>query len=148
MTNWPVNINSLALDVPTILLSLWVPPQAGIKPRFTSGCEYLALSEEIRISHANASSLPPPYAAPLIAAITGLEKLANFEKTCCPKLRTAIRSFGSVIVAKDFISAPAQNALLPPPVTTTPNIVSFFSNSSIALSKAFNTSEFKALTGG
>ena len=35
-------INSVALPIPTILGSRWVPPQPGISPNFTSGCANIA----------------------------------------------------------------------------------------------------------
>ena len=96
--------SSLAFDTPTNLLNLCVPPHAGINPRLTSGCENLALSEEILMSHASASSFPPPYAAPFIAATTGLPTPDNFLKTFCPNSITANTSFGSVNCANDFMS--------------------------------------------
>ena len=52
-------------------LSGWVAPEPGMTPRFTSGCPKLARSLAIRISHTRATSVPPPNAYPLMAAMTG-----------------------------------------------------------------------------
>ena len=48
------------------------PPAAAISPRLTSGKPNLARSSATTKSLANASSVPPPSAVPLTAAIVGL----------------------------------------------------------------------------
>ena len=100
------------------------------------------------MSHESANSFPPPYAAPFIAATTGLPTPDNFLKTFCPNSITANTSFGSVNCANDFMSAPAQNALFPPPVNTIPTISLLSDTSSITLSNCSKTDELRAFTGG
>ena len=71
MIGSPVRISSRALDLPTIWVSLTVPPPPGKTPSLISGIPSLAVSEQTRMSHISASSIPPPKAIPLIAPING-----------------------------------------------------------------------------
>ena len=48
------------------------PPAAAISPRLTSGSPNLVRSSATTRSLANASSVPPPKAVPLTAAMVGL----------------------------------------------------------------------------
>lgn len=66
-----VNIISIAFDLPTSLISLYVPPAPGIVPNFNSGKPNLAFEDAIIISHIRANSKPPPSAYPETAAIIG-----------------------------------------------------------------------------
>src|ERR1051325_3795420 len=56
----PVRIISIALPSPTRRVRRWVPPPPGIMPRLISGWPSEADSLATRMSHANASSQPPP----------------------------------------------------------------------------------------
>jgi hypothetical protein len=71
-TRWPVKISSFAFPLPTSRGKRWVPPAPGIIARRVSVSPILAVDEAMRISLANASSVPPPSAIPLTAAITAL----------------------------------------------------------------------------
>ena len=64
-------IISLAIPTGTKRARRCVPPNPGVIPNPTSGCPNTAFSLATRISHAIASSHPPPNAKPLTAAITG-----------------------------------------------------------------------------
>ena len=58
-----------------------VPPPPAIRPRLTSGSPNRAVSAATTRSQANASSKPPPTAAPFTAAITGLAgNVRKFER--------------------------------------------------------------------
>ena len=61
-TSLPVRIMSIALALPTSLVSRCVPPMPGMTPRVISGCPNLALSAAMIRSHIIASSHPPPSA--------------------------------------------------------------------------------------
>ena len=67
----PVRTISIALNFPTALVNLTVPPAPGITPSLISGYPNLAFSDAIMISHIIASSRPPPKAIPLTAAMSG-----------------------------------------------------------------------------
>ena len=73
----PVSTISIALNLPTALVNLTVPPAPGMTPSLISGYPNLALSEAIIISHIMASSSPPPKAIPLTAAIRGFLNLGT-----------------------------------------------------------------------
>src|SRR2546426_8064497 len=84
-------------------------------PMFTSGWPSSARSEAIRMSHARASSQPPPSAKPLIAAMIGLLHAAIVSPSRRPisEKRCISRPVRSAI---SLISAPATNARSPAPV--------------------------------
>src|SRR5881397_1440100 len=63
-----------------------VPPHPGGMPIVTSGCPILALFEAMRMSHAIASSQPPPSAKPLTAAITGFSSRSILFITPCAEV--------------------------------------------------------------
>src|SRR5262245_16487174 len=94
-----------------------VPPAPGMTPRRTSVNPISAVSAAIRMSHASASSSPPPNAAPLIAAITGRRNAATAFISRLSSSRNP-HVCSSDIVRRSFRSAPAEKAL-PAPVTTT-----------------------------
>ncbi|MPM71898.1 hypothetical protein SDC9_118869 [bioreactor metagenome] len=71
VTAFPVKISSLAFANPTSLARRSVPENPGVMPSPTSGCPNVAFSDAMRISHASASSQPPPRAKPFTAAMTG-----------------------------------------------------------------------------
>src|SRR2546423_1012034 len=84
-------------------------------PMFTSGWPSFARSDAIRMSHARASSQPPPRAYPLIAARIGLLHAA----IASPSLRPASekdRISSAVRPTISLMSAPAPNARSPAPV--------------------------------
>ena len=56
----PVRHISMALDLPTLRMSRWVPPAPGIVPIVISGCPNLAFSPAMIMSHIMANSQPPP----------------------------------------------------------------------------------------
>ena len=82
-TNRPVRIISIARPVPTSRASRWVPPAPGSTDRVVSGSPNRAFSDAIRMSHAIASSQPPPRANPLTAATVGFGKASTASKVRC-----------------------------------------------------------------
>ena len=107
----------MALLMPTMRGSRWVPPKPGVMPSPTSGWPNLAFSLARRMSQAMASSHPPPRAKPLTAAMTGLERFSSFKKTLPPWTP----NFRPSAEVKPFISpmsAPATNER-PAPVRMT-----------------------------
>ena len=66
-----VNINSFAMDVPTILAKVCVPPAPGIKLQYVYGNPKRAPFVAILISVFKANSKPPPNAGPSMIEITG-----------------------------------------------------------------------------
>ena len=68
---WAVNIQYLDLDTPIKFDSLIIPPAPGMIPSEVSGRPTYAFSDAILKSQHNASSKPPPSAAPFIEAIVG-----------------------------------------------------------------------------
>ena len=74
------------------------------------------------MSQLMASSLPPPSAKPLTAAMTGSGKLSIIRKTSLPSLPKASPS-ALVIVDIEPMSAPATKLLSPAPVRTTQRTV-------------------------
>src|SRR5204863_31732 len=67
----PVRIISSALPLPMSRGRRCVPPPPGMIARLTSVRPSVAFSAAMRMSHASASSRPPPSAKPLIAAMIG-----------------------------------------------------------------------------
>src|SRR5256885_9813722 len=84
-------------------------------PMFTSGWPSSARSEAIRMSHARASSQPPPSAKRLIAAMIGLLHAAIVSPSRRPISEKRCIS-RPVRFAISLISAPAANARSPAPV--------------------------------
>ena len=68
----PVSNAYMAFCRPITRGSRCVAPPPGTKPTLTSGCAKRAPAEAMTKSHCRTSSLPPPKASPLTAAITGL----------------------------------------------------------------------------
>ena len=93
-------------------------------PRPTSGWPKTALSEQMRISQLMASSLPPPSAKPLTAAMTGMGNCSIIRKMSLPSLPKASPS-ALVIVLIEPMSAPATKLLSPSPVSTMQRMVSW-----------------------
>src|ERR1051326_6919470 len=60
---------SIAFPSPTRRARRCVPPPPGMMPRLISGCPSLAVSDAMRMSHARATSKPPPRQNPLIIAM-------------------------------------------------------------------------------
>jgi hypothetical protein len=67
----------MALALPTARVSRCEPPMPGITPSLISGWPNFAVSAASRMSHAMASSQPPPSAYPATAATTGLRSRAK-----------------------------------------------------------------------
>ena len=74
--------------------SRWVPPNPGVMPRDTSGALNLARSEAIRISQDRTTSMPPPSAKPLTAAMVGWGRFSSLSKTRWALVERAYASAG------------------------------------------------------
>ena len=129
---------------PTRRARRWVPPKPGVMPRPTSGWPKTALSEQMRMSQLMASSLPPPSAKPLTAAMTGMGKLSIIRKMSLPSLPKASPS-ALVMVLIEPMSAPATKLLSPSPVRTMQRMV-FWSTASKAAFRSARTSGFSAFS--
>mmetsp|Transcript_2256 Transcript_2256/g.4833 ORF Transcript_2256/g.4833 Transcript_2256/m.4833 type:complete len:200 (+) Transcript_2256:307-906(+) len=106
----PVQMSSLARDAPINRGSLCVPPAPGMIASEVSGSPRTAFVEAIRMSAARANSRPPPTATPSMAATTGMGRDANLSIVFRSKAtKSAVSS--SVMVARSFRSAPAENTL-------------------------------------
>ena len=91
-----------------------MPPPPGMMASVVSGRPMTAAVEAIRMSHASASSKPPPSATPLIAAIVG----TGISATACIAREieaTASATSTDPRPARSFRSAPALNARSPSP---------------------------------
>src|SRR5581483_3310477 len=115
----PVSTRSAARPVPSRRSSNWVPPPPGTSPTVTSVSPNTAVSSATIRSQDSASSQPPPSANPCTAATTGCGSPGTAPKT--PRITgRCARISASLIPARSFRSAPAQNARLPgAPLTTT-----------------------------
>ena len=60
-----------------------VPPAPGSTERLVSGRPNRAVEDAMRMSHAIASSQPPPSANPFTAAIVGFSKASTSSKARC-----------------------------------------------------------------
>ena len=140
----PPRIISLAMPIPTNLGRRCVPPQPGITPIKISGWPKTAFSDANRISQDMASSVPPPSAKPLTAAIDGFGMVSISLNVRCPNSMTGTIS-RDVAFCIRAISAPATNALSPAPVRITALIFSSFSQMVTASRSSVNTSVFRAL---
>ena len=78
-------ISSFARPMPTTRGRRCVPPQPGMIPIDTSGWPSFAAADAYRMSHASASSQPPPRAKPLTAAIVGLGIVSSSVAVSCPR---------------------------------------------------------------
>ena len=76
------------------------------------------------MSHARATSKPPPRAYPFTAAITGLFIFSRADMATCPLCEKVSASTG-FMGCISAMSAPATKALLPSPVTMTTLTASF-----------------------
>ena len=136
----PVKISSLALPRPTSRGSRWVPPAPGMMASRVSVSPMVAVSAAIRISQASASSVPPPRAIPLTAAMTGLLSCSMaVNRLRIVKINSL--TFMGLKVARSLRSAPAQNAFSPAPVMITTRISVLNRRASICCSRAFNWSK-------
>ncbi|CPN92107.1 Uncharacterised protein [Bordetella pertussis] len=77
----PVNIISLAWHGEIWRMMRCVPPAPGNRPRFTSVNAMAALSATMRRSRHRSSSVPPPSAQPLTAAMVGLSLVSKRRNT-------------------------------------------------------------------
>ena len=93
-----------------------------------SVCPIRALSLAIRKSQAIETSIPPPRAKPLMAAITGFSRRSMALQTWYP-MSDSSRAFRAVMPFMALMSAPAENAFSPAPVMMTAFTVSSFCTS-------------------
>ena len=91
-----------------------------------------------------ASSLPPPSAKPLTAAMTGMGKLSIIRNTSLPSLPKASPS-ALVMVLMEPMSAPATKLLSPSPVRTMQRMADW-STASKAAFRSARTSGFRAFS--
>ena len=110
----PPRMISFARPSPIRRARRWVPPKPGIMPSPISGWPKVALSEASRRSQAAASSQPPPKAAPLTAAMTGLGLF--WMRSMAPVPLWSLQASTPVRPERALTSAPAAKALLPAPV--------------------------------
>ena len=144
----PVRMSSSALPSPTTRDRRWVPPLPGIIPRETSGRPTLAPSTATRISHASASSQPPPKAKPLMAAITGLLSRAIISVSLISIFACRAATTPTFSWAASLRSLPAENDRSPAPVRITTRtsgsarmaVTASMSSSRIWRLRAFSTS--------
>ena len=105
-----------ALTIPSIRTVRVTPPAPGSNPSWTSGNPTTALgsSTTIRWWQASAISRPPPSAAPLMAATTGLPSVSSRRSTALLSRRNvAISSECSrVAFLRSLRSPPAKNVFL------------------------------------
>ena len=95
-----------------------MPPHAGMMPSATWLNPQRTSSAAMRMSHATATSAPPPYASPFTAATTGTGNVASRSRTARMVAAMAAASSRVRIAASSLRSPPATNTRLPAPVTT------------------------------
>jgi hypothetical protein len=117
-------------------------------PRLISGWPSLARSPMMRMWQAMASSIPPPSAMPLIAAMKGLTLVAILEKVRWPWLISSLASAAVVTLVNSLMSAPATKASCPPPVITATFTFGSALISSTTDSSSSKVCTLRALTGG
>ena len=96
-----------------------IPPSSGIRPTRVSGRPKLASSHATTMSQPSTISKPPPNAKPLTRARTGTSRLSRSAMPPNPPGRGAAQYSRPVLFPALFMSAPAQNARSPAPVSTT-----------------------------
>ena len=139
----PVRISSIALALPTARVSRCVPPAPGITPIRISGWPNCASSPAMIMSHAIASSQPPPRANPRTAAISGLRMARSSDhRSNSPPLE----SDSGVASAISLMSAPAANARSPAPVMTMARTASSSSRACSASISCASRSKLRALS--
>src|SRR5690606_23142980 len=109
-----------------------MPPPAGSRPRVTSGrpiCEPRT-SAAMRWWVARAISSPPPRAAPLMAATTGLPRVSSLRRAALISVSSSMRAWASSgpTFIMFFRSPPAKKVFLAE-VSTTPVMSSFSATS-------------------
>ena len=92
----------------------------------------VAFSAAMRMSHASASSRPPPSAKPLMAAMIGCEQRSIIARYSM-RLRRSRSWVGDAGSTNSRMSAPALNARSPAPVTT----ITFTSSSVVSAVKTW-----------
>ena len=101
---------SSALFCPTSRGSRWVPPKPGMIPSLISGWPNSAERAAMRMSHAIASSQPPPKARPLTAAIVATPEVPISRSSAWVRSNSSRRAAESAsIVVNALMSAPALN---------------------------------------
>ena len=95
-----------------------MPPAPGSTPSLASGRPSLASGVATRMSHARASSRPPPIATPCTAAITGNALVAMTSRASVKPWMKFSNSPRSLKPRISSMSAPAENTR-PAPCTTT-----------------------------
>lgn len=149
-TTSPASTIRAATPGPHSRASRWVPPAPGINPRRVSGRQSRATFATIPRSHANASSKPPPSAAPpIFASVTQGRLSMRSNRRSIPRTSRTI-TFAPPSIAKRVStcarSAPAQNAFwsLRRCITVIPRRPS---TSSRTRSRPVTNSLLRALTG-
>ena len=105
-----------------------------------------AVEDASRTSHAIARAKPPPMHQPRMAAITGLPIVSTRSTTERPISRK--RTASSAARGPPDRSAPAENALVPEPVSTMQRVASRASSASSAASTSCISAGDTAFTGG
>src|SRR4051794_4809073 len=102
-------ITLIATSGPTRRGSSCVPPQAGKRPRKTSGnAKWRTALETVRALQCSASSTPPPRHAPLTAATVG-NGSARIRANSAWPTRLPSRASSASACGNSFTSAPAEN---------------------------------------
>ncbi len=100
-------MSSFAFATPTIRGSRCVPPAPGMMARLVSVSPIRTFEEQMRMSQASASSVPPPKAKPLIAAMTGTRTFSTAVKVL-RIVKMKRRTWSCVSVRLSFRSAPVE----------------------------------------
>ena len=98
-----------------------MPPKSGNNPTCAKLSPKVASSAAMRKSHASAIFIPPPAAAPLMLAITGLVIVAIARMISLPASSSAFNSEVALRLRAScsiFRSPPAQNARPSPVIIT------------------------------
>ena len=95
-----------------------MPPSSGRRPTRASGRPNVASSAAMMRSHPKAISRPPPSAWPLTRAMTGTSSVVRSAMPPKPPGRGAAQ-YSRPLAPPPFISAPAEKARSPAPVSTT-----------------------------
>ncbi len=125
--------------------SRWVPPAPGNRASSISGNPIMPSSAMTRRSQASVSSAPPPSAYPRMAAMTGFG--IRSSPACTSIHRRTRRWFSGDRSRIIDTSAPAQNALSVPVITTARTSGSW-PRPSTTTRKSSMTSRSTAFTGG
>src|SRR5919106_4018263 len=145
----PVRLRYSARPSPTSRGSRWVQPPPGMSPSLISGCPSCESSEATRMSHAIASSSPPPRQNPWMAATNGVRALSmRAPSFWIPRAEPPSAGGASRREGNSEMSAPATNARSPAPLRTIARTSSSESSRTISASSSSSRSADSAFTGG